>query len=178
MTGIFLFFALAVWLLLAVFLTKFFVTKLPENWRGMPIRALVFLGLLPLPLTDEIVGKIQFDRLCQENSTIQVDRAKATGKTVYLDSPPDIQIQGTWVPIRLQHWRYVDATTREPVVSYNILHAKGGRFIRALGISEGNAPLLFHGYCEPGDSVYSRTLFDTYGITYIEPPIKQRGEKK
>jgi len=168
MTGIFLLFVSVIWLFIAIFLAKIITTKLPKKWWRMPVRIVLFIALLPLPLIDEIVGGRQFEQLCKENSTIQVDRVAAIGKTVYLANLPDIQIKDTWVPIRLQQWRFLDATTGEPVVSYNILHATGGRFIRMLGISEGNVPLTFESFCEPGGVVDPLELFRKLGITQIQ----------
>jgi uncharacterized membrane protein len=57
MTGLFLLAVLGIWL------AKLVSIKLPETWRRMPARVLLFMALLPLPLVDKIVGKIQLDRL-------------------------------------------------------------------------------------------------------------------
>jgi hypothetical protein len=144
----------------------------------MPARVLLFLAVAPVPLIDEIVGGRQFAQLCKENSTIQVDRAKAAGKTVYLAEDPDINIKGAWVRIVLQPWRYVDATTDETIVSYNTLLAGGGVFIRTLGISEGGVPLTFKGHCAPKNRPASVETFKDFGINYVQPPVSKDGEKK
>lgn len=168
MTGIYLLGVTAIWIFIVIFLTKIITTKLAgQTWRTL-VRVLIFVVLLPLPLADEIIGGKQFEQLCKENSNIQVDRMKAAGKTVYLADLSDVQIKGTWVPIRLQPWRFVDVTTNEPVVSYNILHATGGRLIRALRISEGDVPLTFKDYCEPGGRVYPLQLFKELEVTQVQ----------
>lgn len=173
MTGILLMFIAVAWVVIAFYLALLIGSKIPKRWGGSWNASWVFLLLLPMPLIDEIVGKREFERLCQENSTIKVDRETASGKTVYLADLPATQINGTWVPIRLQPWRYVDAATGEVIVSFNILQAKGGRFIRILGISEGNTPLTFDGYCAPGDSrAHAIALFKELGITDTERPKK------
>ncbi len=177
MTGLLLLVVMVVWLVVVNWIGKFVTTKLPERWWRTPARVLILVALLPLPLVDEIIGGRQFEQLCKENSTIQVDRVKAVGKTVYLNSLPETNVQGTWVPISVHYWRFVDATTGELVVSYNTLRATGGRLIRALGISEGNVPLTFKSSCEPKGSPASIEAFENFGITYIEPPIKKNGEK-
>lgn len=178
MTGIFLLFVIAIWLAIVIWLSKIIIKKLPTTWWRIPLGLVIFVVLLPLPLIDEIVGGRQFEQLCKENSTIQVDRAVAVGKTVYLAQTPDIEIKGTWVRVVLKPWRFVDATTGEIVVSYNTLIADGGRLIRTLGISEGGVPLAFRGTCVPANRPGSIQTFKPFGINYIEPPITKNGEPK
>ena len=98
---------------------------------------MVFAVLLPLPALDEIVGGRQFEKLCKENSTIQVNRATAVGRTVYSTQQPSVEIKGTWVRITLQPWRYVDATTGEwtatpvtrPLASMSVAMTQDGRHL-------------------------------------------------
>ncbi|MBI1890371.1 MAG: hypothetical protein HYS18_06990 [Burkholderiales bacterium] len=178
MTGILLLFVAGIWLGIVIFLTKAIAKKLPEKWWKVPLSILLFLALLPLPLMDEIVGGRQFANLCKENATIQVDREKARGRTVYLNSLPQLVVRGTWIPVKEQLWQFVDATTKEPILSYKSFHASGGMLIRMLGISEGGMPLTFKGFCEPQNSPASAPAFKEFGINYIEPPIANNGEKK
>lgn len=178
MTGIYLLFVVVVWLAVVIWLTRIITNKLPATWWRNPVGMLVFVVLLPLPLIDEIVGGRQFERLCKENSMIQVDRATAVGKTVYFVPQPDVEIEGTWVRVVLQPKRFVDATTGEVVVSYNELIAVGGWLIRSLGISEGGMPLTFRGTCVPVNRPGSIQTFKPFGINYIEPPITKNGEIK
>ena len=178
MTGLLLLGVAGAWLVIALFIAIFIFRTLPKRpWRIL-LALIVFLALIPLPLIDEIVGKGQFEQLCKENSTIQVDRVRAVGKTVYFVPQPDVEIKGTWVRVVLKPVRFVDATTGETVVSYNELIAVGGRFIQALGISEGGMPLTFRGTCVPADRPGSVETFKPLGINYIEPPKTKNGAKK
>jgi hypothetical protein len=172
MTGLLLLVVIGVWFAITNEISKIIAAKLPDRWWRKLIRLFILTVLLLLPLLDEIVGGQQFRALCEANSTIQIDRAKAKGKTVYLLDLPDIQIKSIWVPVRIQEWRYVDAMTGEPVVSYNVLHATGGWLIRALHISEGNAPLTFKEYCAPDGRVDQIKLFKQLGVTQINRPAK------
>jgi len=178
MTGLYLIFAFLIWLLLLCGLVVVATIALPKRWWRALIRLGLIAALSPLPLVDEMVGKKQFEQLCKDNSTIQVDRATAAGKTVYLAKMPDVEIKGTWVRVVLKPWRYVDAKTGEPVVSYNTLIAEGGRFIQTLGISEGGMPLTFRGTCVPANRPGSIETFKPFGINYIEPPTTKNGAKK
>ncbi|MDK9714642.1 MAG: hypothetical protein OEL86_11200 [Sulfuritalea sp.] len=175
MGGLILFFVIGLWIALIVWLSKVIATRIPSaRWR-LPVGLLVFAVLVPLPVLDELVGGRQFERLCRENSTILVNRATAVGRTVYLAKTSPLLAKGTWVPVIVQPWRYVDATTGEVVVSYNTLRAKGGRFLK---VSEGHVPLTFTGSCEPTGIPYSIETFKDFGINYIEPPITRNGERK
>jgi hypothetical protein len=167
MTGIYLLVVAAIWVTAVIWLSNIVTRELPVTTWRIPIALVIFAALLLLPLADEIVGGRQFEQLCKENSTIQVDRAKAIGRTVYLAELPDVEIVGKWVRIVLKQWRFVDATTHETVVSYNTLMAVGGRLIRTLGISEGGVPLTFKGTCEPGGVVDPLKLFRELEVTQI-----------
>jgi hypothetical protein len=167
MTGLLLLFVGMIWLVLASWLATLVAKRLPAKWWRISVRVLLFLTLLPLPLLDEIVGKAQFERLCKENATVQVNRATARGRTVYLANLPDVPIRGTWVRVVLQPRRFVDAMTGETVVSYNGLVAAGGRLVQVLGISEGGVPLTFKGWCKPGDQHTLGNLFKELDITLV-----------
>lgn len=170
MTGIFLILLAVLWLVAAFLLAKLATTRLPKLWWAHVLRMSLFLALLPLPLVDEIVGKRQFDKLCSENTMIQVDPEKAVGRTVYLADLPDIEIKGPWVRVVSKPWRFIDTITGETVVAYNTLQAAGGLFTRTLGIFEGGVPLTFKGSCAPADPPGSAKAFAKLGITYVEPP--------
>jgi hypothetical protein len=178
MSALFLLFVAVPWVALTAVMA-YAVTWRIEDRALQLVVALVLVGvLLPLPLIDELMGKPQFEQLCKDNSTIQIDRATAVGKTVYLAKTVDVEIKGKWVRIVLKPWRFVDATTAETVVSYNTLLAEGGWLIRHLGISEGGVPMTFRGSCAPENSPGSIQTFAPLGIKYIEPPIAHIGVTK
>jgi hypothetical protein len=152
MTGILLLFVVALWIVVAYVIARLIASKVPPGRWKVLVRVGAFLIVFLLPLADEIVGIFQFQHLCQQHSSIRVDRAKAAGKTVHLASTPNEEVKGTWVKIVLQPVRFLEATGGEPVMSYSGLNAYGGWLIRTLGISEGNKPLLFRGSCWPPDT--------------------------
>lgn len=165
MTGLFLLLVFIIWLIILFWTVRLITKKFSQCWWGGWLRVLLLIGLLPLPLVDEIMAKPQFEQLCKENSTVQMDREKAKGKMVHLDFPlPQEYVQGTWIPIHIQHWRYVDVTTGEVVIGFNLLHATGGWLMRLLGVSEAKEPLIFKGYCEPGGNFDQYVLFKELGI--------------
>jgi|1186.fasta_scaffold15175_2 hypothetical protein len=172
MSGLIFLAVLVLWVGIAALIAVFIFRKLPERpWR-IAVAIVFFVLLIPLPLIDEIVGKGQFEQLCRENSTIQVARAKAAGKTVYLADTPPEEVKGTWVRIVLQPWRYVDATTNETVVSYNTLQAERKFFLTAL------VPFTFHAYCAPSGRVDTHQLFKEIGVTQIQRSELRARNKK
>ncbi len=178
MTGLLLLLLAAVWLTL-VTAVAYYSTKRIDSvvWRSA-IGLLMLAVLLPLPLINEIVGKQQFDKLCEENNTIHVNRVTAVGRTVYLAESTDVEIKGKWLRFVLKPWRYVDAKSGETVVSYNRLMADGGLFFRMIRISEGNVPFIFKGLCYPGELVRLNELFQELNITQIQRASLTRKEIK
>lgn len=165
MLGMYILFLAMVWLGVAIGLVLLVTKILPERWWRDPLRALLIVALLPLPIVDDILGGIQFKRLCKENSVIHVDRATAEGRTVYLADDPLRELSGTWVPITVVQWRYVDAKTGDTVLSYNVLEAASGLFHLT------SVPLTFKGYCAPGGSRgVANDLLKQLHITVIKRP--------
>lgn len=160
------------WALVALLLVWIVGKILPKAGWALAVRVVLFLGLLPLPIVDELVGKRQFEQACREYAVLKVDREKAAGKTVYLSIQPDFEIDGTWVRVGVKPWRYVDVSTGETIVSYHTLVA-ARRFIR---FSEGGSPITFRGTCAPANRPASAQAFKEYGINYVEPPIERGGK--
>ena len=168
MTGILLIAVAFAWLIAVVVVTRWVARRFNSPTMKVVSWMILLPALMVAPLVDELIGKRQFEQLCKDNSTIQVDRAKAVGKTVYLAKTADVEIKDKWLRVVLKPWRFVDATTGEPVVSYNTLMVDGGWLIRNLRISEGGVPLTFRGSCEPGGVVDPIKLFEELNVTQIQ----------
>ena len=164
MLGLYLLLILGLWICFAFFISKMIVENIIKPKHPFIVKLLIITVLLPLPLIDEIIGARQFEKLCQENS-IQVNREKARGRTVYLAGPEYVEIKGTMVRITARPWRLLDATTDELVVSYNRLHASGGWLVHTFGFSEGRVPLTFKGTC---GSFYPVKTLREIEVTRIE----------
>ena len=170
MSGLFLAFIALIWLWLLAKLVRLFTSGIKDLGHRVVVALISYCVLLPLPLIDELLGKRQFERLCKENSTVQIDRA-AVGKTIYLVRSDSIQLKGNWLPIRLQEWRHVDVVTGETLVAYNTLDVSGGFFIRAIPLYEVRVPITFsEPYCSPKDRPATKEAFAALGINYIERP--------
>jgi hypothetical protein len=175
MIGLYFFFLIALWIGL-VFLVSVVITKrLPASkWRPL-VGIVLFTLLLPMVFIDELIGKWQFERLCQENSTIYI-APDAKGRTVYLASgTPEESVKGTWgVPIWIRQWRHVDTTTGETIVSYNSLRARGGWFMHCF-FSAG--PIIFQENYRPAN--LNAEMFKKIGVNCcVDSPKQKQGESK
>ena len=142
MTGIFLILVVGLWLWACIAMTR----GLLRRWKGrvwaMPAACVAFTALLVAPVSDEIVGGFQFRALCEKNSAFLLAVANPAGRTTtYSSSPLNEVVSGTAIKIYHTGDKYRDAQSGELVVRSNLFVAEGGVLIRALGISEGNAPL-------------------------------------
>lgn len=171
MVFLFVLLAVSTWAALSAALS-FAVTK---RLKTAPVRRLLALTLwvvlLPLPVIDELIGAMQFARLCGDYQQVHVAVTATTGRTVFLEASPTSSVEGTLIPVLIQPWRFVDANTRELVVSFNTLSAGAGRLAQISRISESGTPLTFHGTCLPSNAPMSEKAFSRLGIALYESPI-------
>lgn len=139
--------ALAAWAALSAWMS-FRVGEWFDPTLRTAFKALVFAVLLPLPLLDEIVAQPQFTSLCRDMAVVTLHERAARGRTVTLSSLPPEPVPGALVPVTLRKWLYVDATTGQPVMSFNTLQAGAGKLGAALGAMQPPQPLVFSGACE------------------------------
>ncbi|MGB9151376.1 MAG: hypothetical protein WCB36_14150 [Burkholderiales bacterium] len=150
MTGILLIGVVGAWLMAAIVMGAKIGDKLNPPWLRTPAALLLMAILIPLPVVDEIIGGWQFRALCDKYAVQYIDEKNARDrKVVYVPRGNDQYAEGTAVRIRIDPWVYQDAETGKTLVSYHSIEAKGGWFIRSLGISETSSPLIFNGYCAP-----------------------------
>lgn len=153
MAGLLFLMVVGLWVWAAVVLARWmsrrFLSQRP--WRRYASIGL-FMLILPLPVVDEIIGGFQFRALCEEGAKLKIDEKRILGKDVKLvvtpkDSPE--LIPHTAIPIFHYHYSYRDVYTDEEYAQYETYTAKGGVFIRALGISNNNSPLIIDdpAYC-------------------------------
>lgn len=115
----------------------------------LDLRLVIFMALAPLLLADEILGRVQFDELCRERAVLTLHASRLPGRWVEVASLPPENVPGHLLPVREQRWVYTDTETREPLLSFSILQAQGGRLVRMLGWPRDAPPLSFAGRCAP-----------------------------
>jgi hypothetical protein len=120
------------------------------------------------PITDEIIAGFHFRSLCKEKAVVNIDIDKAKGKVLsphIIGNPNRHKTIESLVPISETSYDYYDPETREIVLSYKTLSAKGGWFIRSLGTSNSSKPLLFTSFCAPADRF---SVFVKYKIKKVD----------
>ena len=170
MTGFLLLGVIAIWLAIIVFVARLVWRRMkPGVLRGLAC-ALVVAVMIPLPVADELLSKGEFERLCAEGTKLRFDPEKIRGRTIFLaESPyprPTLSVgmlTGYYTPSQ-----YLDATTKETLISYNSYDIKGGFLIRSLGISETTAPLMMESFCSPPEKPWQKTFLNRYELSRIE----------
>lgn len=117
----------------------------------LELKALIFCALAPLVLVDEMLGGVQFEELCRTRAVITINTAQPRGRTVYLAALPAEPVPGLMLPVQEQRLLYIDADTRETVLSFSALRAQGGKLVRNTGWPHQSQPLTFDGRCAPAD---------------------------
>ena len=140
MTGILLLIVVGAWLWVCIVIARGLMRRLGTNpWRWL-LGPVVFATLLIAPVADEIVGGIQFKAMCEREAVLKIDAEKVRGRTL---KQVGVQSFPANTVLRIERWQnsFVEAKSGEEMASYVWLRASGGWLIRALQISEGNAPL-------------------------------------
>ncbi len=168
MTGLLLLGVIGIWLVVIVFAMTRLARLFKTLWIRNVVVALASVLMFFLPVADELITAPQFNKLCEEGTKLKFDPEKIRGKTMFLadDPQPDITIgllRGYYIPRR-----YLDVTTKEELVVYNIYHVKGGIFIRLLGISERNAPLTIRSYCGQFGRATEASFLTRFDLKYME----------
>lgn len=167
MTGLFLLLVFVLWGSVCLALAHGVSRSVPRAALQPLVKFLILMGLLPLPLADEIYSRSEFTRLCQDRTGLVVLDPLLAGKTVWFagvaTSPQKIGLlQGLE-----KRWVYVLAESEAPAFHYSSFHVRGGGLMRFLGISETSAPLLMAHQCDPIDAVELRRRLN---ITVVDKP--------
>ena len=166
MIGLMVLLVLCVWMFLANVIAKYILSHMQLD-AGKK-KTLIHIGLYILvfiaPVADEIIGGFQFRAMCMPENLLIYDENKLKSRSVV---PRDVPLQtiDKVIPIVVSTGQWEDHKTGELLVTYKLLHAKGGWLSRLIGFPEGNAPFTFDGYCGP-KGYYS--LFEKLNVTKIK----------
>lgn len=130
----------------------------------LELKALIFCALAPLVLADEMLGGVQFEELCRTRAVITTNIPEPKGRTVYLAALPAQPVPGLMVPVQEQRLLYIDADTRETVLSFSTLRAQGGKLVRSIDWPHLSEPLTFGGRCAPADR---RSVLGSLGLHLV-----------
>jgi hypothetical protein len=161
MTGILLIGVAIAWMVVVLFLTRWAISSIKLVPLKIVCGLTLPLVLLAAPLTDELIGKQQFDSLCRKYAVQTIDEQHAMNRRVSFERPAGAEYaKGTAVRIRIDPYTYRDEETKKILISFHILTAQGGWLVRALGISETSAPLIFRSACAPNDAFGFQKTFN------------------
>jgi hypothetical protein len=146
MVGIMVLGVFLVWSVVAWWLSCWVTGKLLGQDLKYVASIPLLIPMLFLPVADEVVGALQMKRLCRETEEFVVHVSDPVGRTVRRISK-DENVSGTAIPMTRTTFTYIDAESRERVISYMWLSAEAGLFIRYIGISQGNKPLVGESSC-------------------------------
>lgn len=139
MIGLLFLVGIGLWLTVAIVLSK----KIP-HWLGVTkhsavISVLLFPVLLVAPIADEIIGRWQFNRLCEREAVVTLSPDWEKVKAARDNDEPVTEIDGYAIPIRVQRIEFVDANTGNPFLSYKGFHTYGGFLFGRLGLGLGQS---------------------------------------
>ena len=165
MTSILLIIVALAWLWFALVLARWTTQRIKSPTTKASAAIAVFPLVLLAPISDEIVGGFQFRALCDTNADFRIGVSKPEGRvTRFSSSPSNEVVPGKAIAILHSGIQYTDIQTNEVVVSFDKYAAKGGVFIRTLGIFESNSPITMgRSSCSPeqvrGESVHRTMKF-------------------
>lgn len=155
------------WLGLTVYLT----IKVPR-WLGLKNHASWLLRLLLVPLLlvgpfgDHIVGMRQFQKLCNEQTGLQIYSGAANAKRGTMRSVDIDDLKGFAIRINQQKREILDLDTLEVIARYNYFSTRGGKVV-------SSAHLFGIDHCSPSqanhaDSEKHHNLINRLEMTFGE----------
>jgi len=128
---------LAAWLLLARAIASGLIKSFKIDENSKVFRFLIYAVVIALPFTDEIVGRIQFQYLCNTEAKVWV--TPDAGNVVAAHHQSDnTQRTGYAFPIREQSSTYLDTGTWKPFFKHTAFHTPGGWVMRS-GLNLGHS---------------------------------------
>lgn len=136
MAGLILLFIVVVWLVIAGAVSGRAVAKFRTPVKVF-VGPVIFLCILGLPFIDEIIGRLQFSRLCAKDAVVWVSPGAINVEAAIDVSTFRIR-DGYAIPVREQISQYADAGTKEPFLRVSSFHTPGGFIMRA-GLNMGSS---------------------------------------
>lgn len=138
MIGLTVLFIAGFWLWLAIKIGGLLLTKSENSISRKIAGILLFSLILVAPFADEIVGRIQFEKLCNTEAEAWVapNAKEITSARRGIDKIEPRE--GLIFPVREQEFTYVDSKTGATFYSVKAFHTPGGWIMRH-GLNLGNS---------------------------------------
>lgn len=141
MIGLMFLAGIAVWLVVVSYLSKWMIGLLQPKWRKAPVRALFFVVLLILPMADEIIGRWQFNRLCEREAVIWLSQDWRNVKRAIRSSHPREEVSEGVIRIYKTVIEYIDKDTGIVFLRSTGHSTYGGFLFDRLGLGLGKSTL-------------------------------------
>lgn len=138
--------------------------KISAGWKTF-LRMVFVVGVFPLMIMDEIVGKSQFDSLCQSGATFRINAAGIRGQTVRVSSS-QTPLANVAIPITSTEIIYTDTQSQDVLAKVIGFRASSGWLARTITQSDDWPPLIFaRSTCWPE---LGGRLEDTYQFSVLK----------
>jgi len=135
---------IAVWLVLAIYLSKWSVRLLKLKWGHTPVRVLFFVVFLVLPVADEIIGRRQFNQLCEREAVVWLSPDWKEVKKATRKSLPQEEVNGTIFRVSKTVVEYSDSITGKTFLRTYHFSTHGGFLLDSLGLGLDTAARFCH----------------------------------
>ncbi|OHC67797.1 MAG: hypothetical protein A3H93_11445 [Rhodocyclales bacterium RIFCSPLOWO2_02_FULL_63_24] len=126
-----------VWLAAASMLCKRIPRWLGISKHRVVISVLLFPFVLVAPVADELIGRWQFNRLCEREAVVTLSPDWEKVKRAQHTDIPIVPIDGYVIPIKVQRVEYVDLSSGQRFLSFKAFHTNGGLLFGRLGLGLG-----------------------------------------
>ena len=155
MTALIFLVALGLWLFTAIKLSQ----KIPR-WLGLTkdgISLMIFPLVFLAPIADELIGRWQFNRLCEREAVVTLSPDWEKVKRARERDIPIVTLDGYFIRILSQHVEYFDADTGKNFLTNQAFHSYGGFLAYRMGMGLGGSTACWpEGY----DQTYKQANLD------------------
>lgn len=144
MIGLMFLAGIGVWIVAAVYLSKWAFNSLNPKWREPHVRRLFFVVLLILPIADEIIGRWQFHRLCEREAVVWLSPDWKEVKKATRKSLPQEEVNGTIFRVSKTVVEYSDHITGKTFLRTYHFSTHGGFLLDRLGLGLDTAARFCH----------------------------------
>ena len=154
------------WLFVAISISKRMPLWLGVTKHGAAISLLVFPVVLVAPVADELIGRWQFNRLCEREAVVTLSPDWGSVKRAGKRDFPIVPLDGYFIRILSQRMEYFDIDTGKNFFTQQAFHAKGGFLAYRMGLGLGTSTA-----CWPKDR------FQVSNMLNIDQLLKQGDQK-
>jgi hypothetical protein len=120
------------------------LSKRIPRWLGVTkLRTVISMLLFPLilvaPIADELIGRWQFNRLCEREAVVTLSPDWEKVKRARLVSLPRSDVDGALIRIYASRGEYVDIDTGKTFMTHTHLYTYGGLLFDRLGLGLGGS---------------------------------------